>query len=168
MLKALRYFRALYRGKGSGIFFLFSGTPSAPYNLTSSLRRNENPPFAVKLSWNQPDENGGMPVLEYSLEYKVPGLPWEDGEMRETNDRHMLVYKYEESYKYEVRVRARNIFGFGPQSKVKVVYFAGIVLICKPSKIAHSKKMIDLFKKNLKMTVRTLNRVCSRGGSIDS
>lgn len=86
-----------------------------------------------------------MPELEYSLEYKVPGLPWEDSEMRETNDRHMLVYKYEESYKYEVRVRARNICGFGPQSKVKVVYFAGIVLICKPSKIAHSNKMIDLF-----------------------
>ncbi|CAH3194796.1 unnamed protein product, partial [Porites evermanni] len=79
-----------------------SSTPSAPYNLKSSLLRKENPPFAVKLSWNQPDENGGMPVLEYSLEYKVPGLPWEDGEMRETNDRHMLVYKYEESYKYEV------------------------------------------------------------------
>ncbi|CAH3047044.1 unnamed protein product, partial [Porites evermanni] len=81
---------------------LINSTPSAPYNLRSSLLRKENPPFAVKLSWNQPDENGGMPVLEYSLEYKVPGLPWEDGEMRETNGRHMLVYKYEESYKYEV------------------------------------------------------------------
>lgn len=149
MLKTLSCFRALYRGKGSGIFFLFSGTPSAPYNLTSSLLRKENPPFAVKLSWNQPNENGGMPVVQYSLEYKVRGLPWEEGEMRETNDRHMLVYKYEESYIYELRVRARNIFGFGPPSKVKLVYFAGIVLICKPSEI------------NL-MTVWTWNRVYRR------
>lgn len=67
-----------------------------------------------------------MPVLQYSLEYKVPGLPWEEAEVIQTNKTHMLFLKYADTYIYEVRVSARNIFGLGSATEVMKVYFAGM------------------------------------------
>ena len=51
-----------------------------------------------------------MPVLQYSLEYKVPGLPWEEAVVVDTNKTYMLFLKYADTYIYEVRVSARNMF----------------------------------------------------------
>ena len=87
--------------------------------------RKEQLPFDAWLSWNRPYDNGGMPVLQYLLEYKVPSLPWESAEFVETNHTYMLFIKYDDSYVYQVRVTARNHFGFGAASKVITVYFAG-------------------------------------------
>jgi len=102
----------------------FYSTPSAPLNVTSSLVRKEQPPFDAWLFWNPPDESGGMPVVKYSLEYKVLGAPWEDAEVMETNNTYQSIAKYGDSYIYEVRIRAGNMFGFGSASKIKIIYFA--------------------------------------------
>ena len=68
-------------------------------------------------------------MVQYSLEYKVLGSPWEDAEVKETNNTHVLINKYDYSYIYEVRVRARNLFGFGPASEAERVCFAGTLVI---------------------------------------
>lgn len=64
-------------------------------------------------------------MVKYSLEYKVHGAPWEDAEVMETNDTYMSIAKYGESYIYEVRIRAGNVFGCGSASKIRLIYFAG-------------------------------------------
>ena len=64
-------------------------------------------------------------MVQYSLEYRVLGLPWEDAVVVTTNNTYMLIVRYEEAYIYEVRVSARNVFGFGAASKVRRIYFAG-------------------------------------------
>lgn len=102
----------------------FFSTPSAPFNVTSSLVRRKEPPFVARVSWNPPDESGGMPMIKYSVEYKVLGSPWKDAEVKETNNTQILINKYDYSYIYEVRVRARNLFGFGPSSEAERVSFA--------------------------------------------
>ena len=64
-------------------------------------------------------------MVKYSLEYKVLGAPWEDAEVMETNNTYQSIAKYGDSYIYEVRIRAGNMFGFGSASKIKIIYFAG-------------------------------------------
>ena len=66
-------------------------------------------------------------MVKYSVEYKVLGSPWKDAEVKETNNTQILINKYDYSYIYEVRVSARNLFGFGPSSEAERVSFAGIL-----------------------------------------
>ncbi|KAJ7385615.1 hypothetical protein OS493_015202 [Desmophyllum pertusum] len=92
-------------------------SPSAPLNLTNSLARKERPPFDVRIAWSPPEENGGSPVVQYSLEYKERGAPWIDGTELTTNNTYMTIIKNEKAYSYEVRVTARNKFGLGLHRK---------------------------------------------------
>ena len=67
-------------------------------------------------------------MLLYQLEYKEEGLPWIDATVRKTNNTYMLIRKNEKAFIYEVRVKARNKFGFGTASEVVTAAFAGNVL----------------------------------------
>ncbi|XP_078355234.1 neural cell adhesion molecule 2-like [Oculina patagonica] len=106
----------------------FFSSPSAPLNLTNSLVRKEQPPFDVWISWSPPEENGGSLVMQYVLEYKEHGSPWIDATIIRTNNTYISISKNEKSFVYEVRVTARNKFGFGTASKVITAYFAGILI----------------------------------------
>ena len=79
------------------------------------------------VSWSPPEENGGSPVLQYQLEYKEQGSAWIDATVRKTNNTYILISKNEKAYIYEVRVTARNKFGFGASSEVVTAAFAGIL-----------------------------------------
>ena len=103
------------------------GSPSAPLNLTNSLVREQQPPFDVWVTWSAPEENGGSTVLQYQLEYKIAGSSWIDATVLKTNNTYMLISKNEKAYVYEIRVTARNKFGFGTASKVVTAAFAGIL-----------------------------------------
>lgn len=102
----------------------FFSSPSAPLNLTKRLDREQQPPFNLRVSWNPPEENGGSPVLQYQLEYKEEGSPWIDATVLKTNNTYILISKNEKGYIYEIRVTARNKFGFGASSEVVTATFA--------------------------------------------
>jgi len=125
------YVRAINKvGHGSrslAVPVSFFSSPSAPLNLTNSLVREQQPPFDVWVTWSAPEENGGSTVLQYQLEYKIAGSPWIDATVLKTNNTYMLISKNEKTYIYEVRVTARNKFGFGAASKVVTAAFAGIL-----------------------------------------
>lgn len=67
-------------------------------------------------------------MLQYQLEYKEEGSPWIDATVLKTNNTYILISKNEKGYIYEIRVTARNKFGFGASSEVVTAAFAGILL----------------------------------------
>ena len=80
------------------------------------------------VSWNPPEENGGSPVLQCQLEYKEASSPWIDATVLKTNNTYILISKIEKAYIYEVRITAKNKFGFGAASEVVTAAFASILL----------------------------------------
>ena len=67
-------------------------------------------------------------MLQYQLEYKEAGSPWIDATVLKTNNTYILISKNGKAYIYEVRVTAKNKFGFGAASEVATAAFAGIPL----------------------------------------
>ncbi|XP_068708635.1 myomesin-1-like isoform X2 [Montipora foliosa] len=123
----------------------FYSTPSAPLNLTSSLFLKEGPPFNTWLHWNPPNKNGGKPLQQYLLEYKLPHDPWEFAKPVKTNDTHILFIQPEdETYIYEIRISASNVFGFGTVSEVMTVYFAETP--APPNNLVRGEVFYDEFK----------------------
>lgn len=124
---------------------LFYSTPSAPLNLTSSLFLKEGPPFNTWLHWNPPNKNGGKPLQQYLLEYKLPHDPWKFAKPVKTNDTHILFIQPEdETYIYEIRISASNVFGFGTVSEVMTVYFAETP--APPNNLVRGEVFYDEFK----------------------
>jgi len=66
--------------------------------------------------------------LQYQLEYKEEGSSWIVATLLKTNNTYTLIRKNEKGFVYEVRVTAKNKFGFGAYSEVVTAAFAGICL----------------------------------------
>jgi len=79
------------------------------------------------VTWSVPEENGGSTVLHYQLECKIASSSWIDATVLKTNNTYMLISNNGKAYIYEVRVTARNKFGFGAASKVVTAAFACIL-----------------------------------------
>ena len=114
--------------------FIWLGSPTAPLNLTSRLHRKEPPPYDVWVTWSPPEKNGGVPVAQYSLEYKDLNSSWTYARKLTTNNTYMWISKTDEAYVYEVRVTARNHFGLGNASNTLTVYFGGTLSFNLPNK----------------------------------
>jgi len=112
----MMFFNSRYKARLNPVHFLL-GSPSAPLNLTNSLVREQQPPFDVWVTWSVPEENGGSTVLHYQLECKIASSSWIDATVLKTNNTYMLISNNGKAYIYEVRVTARNKFGFGAASK---------------------------------------------------
>lgn len=75
------------------------------------------------VTWSPPEEDGGVPVAQYLLEYKDLNSSWTYARKLTTNNTYMWISKTDEAYVYEVRVSARNHFGLGTASNTLTVYF---------------------------------------------
>lgn len=112
---------------GSCLEFISLESLTAPLNLTSKLVPKEQGPYDVWVTWSPPEEDGGAPLVQYSLEYKELESSWNSATVLKTNNTYMWISKTREAYVYEVRVTARNKFGLEKASNILIVHFGGML-----------------------------------------
>lgn len=105
------------------VLLSFFKSLTAPLNLTSKLVPKEQGPYDVWVTWSPPEEDGGAPLVQYSLEYKELESSWNSATVLKTNNTYMWISKTREAYVYEVRVTARNKFGLEKASNILIVHF---------------------------------------------
>ena len=78
----------------------------------------------MRVSWHQPDFDGGSPITGYQVEYKsVSSLRWVKVAFTDNSTyTSMLVNDLKEKTEYQFRVSAQNQFGLGSCSKPSVSY----------------------------------------------
>ena len=92
------------------IFFFILDVPDAPQNLQPS----EITKSSVTLIWEQPENNGGSPVIGYMVERKpVDSTRWTKINRKSVTDTMYTAMDLVEGSKYQFRVSAENAAGIG-------------------------------------------------------
>ena len=82
--------------------------PISSIGLVASGRDGE-----VKLSWNQPSDNGGSPIIRYEYRYQAVGEEWSEWENVGAGARGVTVVGLINGTEYVFEVRAVNALGKG-------------------------------------------------------
>jgi titin len=70
---------------------------------------------SVRLSWTPPEDNGGAPITNYNIEYKmVDGFKWNRATLDYITEETYVITKLSKDTEYVFRVNAENKVGAGP------------------------------------------------------
>ncbi|KAL0977975.1 hypothetical protein UPYG_G00164200 [Umbra pygmaea] len=111
------------------------GAPSAPF-ITSVTRER------IMVSWNEPESNGGRPIVGYHLQMKDKNsILWQTVNKSVIRATHFNVQNINAGLIYEFKVAAENSAGCGPLSNVSDAVLA--IDACEPPtnvRITHINK----------------------------
>ena len=72
----------------------------------------------ISLTWTPPEEDGGSPITNYILEYRLEGaFAWTRATDKTITETKFIVKKLQEGEVYEFHVAAENRAGVGPFSE---------------------------------------------------
>ena len=90
-------------------YFLVPGKPSEIQNLHAEATCN-----SVTLKWEQPKEDGGMPIKKYVLNYESVTRHIDGNKTSNT------INNLKQSTKYNITLQANNMAEWGPSSSVEI------------------------------------------------
>lgn len=91
------------------MFFVFLEAPARPTEVVANVTCN-----SVRLTWDEPKDNGGMEIVHYVIEY--------DGKRFNTEDTYpeYFIENLEKNKVYTIQIRARNKMGVGDHETVTI------------------------------------------------
>jgi titin len=105
----------IYHISHSSIFLSsFSDLPGRP-GIPAYSRVTDN---SIHLNWTPPEDDGGTPIFNYVIEYRLKGAPsWTRANKDKVPELEYTVKDLKTDKLYEFRIRAENKVGVGEPSQ---------------------------------------------------
>ena len=72
---------------------------------------------SIKLTWTPPEDDGGTPIINYNIEYRLKDdVKWKKANDTTVSDTSFVVKRLKTGNEYVFRVSAENKVGVGPPS----------------------------------------------------
>ena len=114
-VSAQNIFGSSEAGEGNGAIILTTPTAPEAYNYVPGTTNTQ-----VTIAWPTPYENGGSPIIDYTISYAKVGEDFQQLADSITANQYTAT-GLEKSQHYKFIVKARNAEGFGPYSEEVIV-----------------------------------------------